>query len=148
LHQLTTSSQNITLDFESACAKDWTQAFEDILHGEPTGKHYNPETQDMEMPKSIYFNSPRSIDEEFAWVGRIHSIPPQAGIPGWQRLVMVKFDADLDDPGIDDLWAYEGVVLPGSHMILGRWWFPGDDPLADGGSYCGPFIFWQGQRGL
>ena len=38
-------------------------------------------------------------------------------------------------------WAYEGVVLPGGMMILGRWWSPMDD---DERRECmGPFIFWN-----
>lgn len=42
-----------------------------------------------------------------------------------------KYYIDEDDrhtPLFDSLWAYEGVVLPGGMIILGRWWFP--DPNA------------------
>ena len=38
-------------------------------------------------------------------------------------------------------WAYEGVVLPGGMIMLGRWWSPMDDT---GRKRCmGPFIFWN-----
>lgn len=38
-------------------------------------------------------------------------------------------------------WAYEGVVLPGGMIMLGRWWSPMDDT---GLKRCmGPFIFWN-----
>ena len=30
----------------------------------------------------------------------------------------------------DYLWAYEGVVLPGGQMILGRWWGVVEDAAA------------------
>lgn len=42
-----------------------------------------------------------------------------------------------------DLWAYEGVVLPGGEVVVGRWWHPreaGDDGIAY--EYSGPFMFW------
>jgi len=38
-------------------------------------------------------------------------------------------------------WAYEGVVLPGGMIMLGRWWSPMDE---GGEQACtGPFIFWN-----
>lgn len=45
------------------------------------------------------------------------------------------------DMSTNNYWAYEGVVLPGGKIILGRWWSPMDDR-----SQCfstGPFIFWN-----
>jgi hypothetical protein len=57
-------------------------------------------------------------------LGWLNSLPPQQGIPGWQRITFMKhFNEDLNDPMDDNLWAYEGVVLPGGRIILGRWWF-------------------------
>lgn len=46
-----------------------------------------------------------------------------------------------------DLWAYEGVVLPGGEVVVGRWWHPREvdaDADADDGAieYSGPFMFW------
>lgn len=43
---------------------------------------------------------------------------------------MIKyFRDDSNDGGFDAnaLWAYEGIVLPGGQIILGRWWSPDDD---------------------
>lgn len=41
----------------------------------------------------------------------------------------------------DECWAYEGVVLPGGKIMLGRWWSPTQD--ADELLCMGPFIFWE-----
>lgn len=116
--------------------------------------------------------------------GIIHALPPQRGIPGFQRITMMKiFPPDMpsapfsqpasasptSDPifssnsnssnaintssggliaastvpaSIDEsCWAYEGVVLPGGMIILGRWWSPADESLDRLGT--GPFIFWK-----
>ena len=43
--------------------------------------------------------------------------------------------------GHSNQWAYEGVVLPGGQVMVGRWWRPFDPE--DAPSYSGPFIFWQ-----
>ena len=53
--------------------------------------------------------------------------------------IMDEIDDDAElNPGC---WAYEGVVLPGGMIILGRWWSPMDD---SGEKRCmGPFIFWN-----
>lgn len=50
---------------------------------------------------------------------------------------MMKYyveDEDFASPlaAIDDsLWAYEGVVLPGGMIVLGRWWHPEDVHVDD-----------------
>ena len=139
--------------------------------------------------------------------GVVHNLPPQSGIPGWQRLCMMKYTADPsppssqsssppssspnsspsaysakpssssvsslssitsnghgvlggqgtnpfqwlgddahDDPMYvdNDCWCYEGIVLPGGKIILGRWWHP----LEDNGDLqsVGPFIFWNTEK--
>lgn len=46
---------------------------------------------------------------------------------------------------VDSWWAYEGVVLPGGEIVVGRWWNPlssVDDEDQDEEMYSGPFIFW------
>ena len=59
-------------------------------------------------------------------------------------------DTDADDTGeveyhdIDigsGCWAYEGVVLPGGMVMLGRWWSPMDEHEAR--TCTGPFVFWN-----
>ncbi len=51
-------------------------------------------------------------------------------------------DYETEDVDVDtDCWAYEGVVLPGGKIMLGRWW----SPIQDGEEMTciGPFIFWE-----
>lgn len=57
-------------------------------------------------------------------------------------MTMMKYyiDESSGQPDLDSLWAYEGVVLPGGMVMLGRWWSPTFD---DGPEYSGPFIFWN-----
>ena len=55
---------------------------------------------------------------------------------------MMKF-FEMEDTGTidtDALWAYEGVVLPGGQIILGRWWSP--NQVEGEETYSGPFILW------
>lgn len=52
-----------------------------------------------------------------------------------------KYQVDDDAEINPGCWAYEGVVLPGGKIMLGRWWSPMDDT---GYKRCmGPFIFWN-----
>jgi hypothetical protein len=72
--------------------------------------------------------------------GYFNPLPPQHGVPGWHRMTMMKYWRDEHgnmDP--DSLWAYEGVVLPGGLVMLGRWWHPSGEEA----EYSGPFIFWN-----
>lgn len=118
--------------------------------------------------------------ESFMAQGWLNPLPSQCEIPGWMRWTMMKFYVKTsagasptdDDPfgmqghgiasynvdysNIDDaaLWAYEGVVLPGGEIVVGRWWAADEaDPGSgtgmmptppDGGGECysGPFMFW------
>jgi hypothetical protein len=64
------------------------------------------------------------LEDDFHAIGWLNALPDQRGIPGWQRITFMKhFAEDLDDVDSDNLWAYEGVVLPGGRIIVGRWWF-------------------------
>jgi hypothetical protein len=85
--------------------------------------------------------------EGFLASGYFNSISPQQGIPGWQRMTMMKYWADEDTGEIDysSLWAYEGVVLPGGMIMLGRWWHPNPDTTSE---YSGPFIFWNVDKSM
>lgn len=89
---------------------------------------------------------------QYHFNGRIEVLPPQQTIPGFQRISMLKYLPDHDGhygAGHTQIWAFEGVVLPGSQLMLGRWWSPTREVLPDGGSYCGPFVFWavEGEEG-
>lgn len=94
-------------------------------------------------------------DRPFRCSGIVHALPKVEGIPGWQRITFMKYftgadPASLTDPSYPPFynihedsphWAYEGVVLPGGHMMLGRWWNPMEQ---SGKRVCtGPFIFWN-----
>jgi len=49
---------------------------------------------------------------------------------------------DYESMDVDNgCWAYEGVVLPGGKIMLGRWWSPIQD--SDEMTCIGPFIFWE-----
>ena len=51
----------------------------------------------------------------------------------------VEFDDDVDIDG--SCWCYEGVVLPGGMIMVGRWWSPVD--ASEDMECVGPFIFWH-----
>ena len=86
--------------------------------------------------------------------GILHNLPDQSGIPGFQRISFMKYainipkqqdevtpwaSEDHHDQIDEDYYCYQGVVLPGGHIILGRWWAPFDDEE----QYCtGPFMLW------
>lgn len=78
--------------------------------------------------------------------GRIHAMPAQQGIPGFQRVTMMKYLPDEHGNyglGHTSGWAYEGCVLPGNEIMLGRWWRVEPDPALQEPAYSGPFIFWR-----
>jgi hypothetical protein len=81
-------------------------------------------------------------DEEFYATGYITPLPPQFGIPGFQRITMMKYFIDKGTNTVDmhALWAYEGVILPGGQIIVGRWWAP--DGASENQQYSGPFMLW------
>jgi hypothetical protein len=87
------------------------------------------------------FNGIGFDDEDFYCVGHITPLAPQRGIPGWSRMTMIKYfkgpDGSIDDSIV---WAYEGIILPGDQIIVGRWWAPEGVPA--GNDYSGPFLMW------
>jgi hypothetical protein len=76
---------------------------------------------------------------------------PYGGFPGWTRICFAICEATgdssdeegavFDDGGSDGRWVhgYEGVILPGGRIMLGRW----IDMKNMGPSGRGPFIFWD-----
>lgn len=56
---------------------------------------------------------------------------------------MMKYYEDEETRVVarEGLWCYEGVVLPGDKVVLGRWWSP-DDGVGEG-QYSGPFLLWN-----
>lgn len=93
-------------------------------------------------PQSFRFDGEgQDVTEQFLASGWLNPLPPQSGVPGWQRMTMMKYfedENDVDGIDVNALWAYEGVVLPGGQIMLGRWWSPSDEDEM----YSGPFILW------
>lgn len=146
----------------------WPQDFERILNSltpppprspegvrtraqKRSGKGGTLEEIEKFRPMSFRFNGSGSDAEEpFLASGWLNPLPPQQGIPGWQRLTMMKYfevEDDEESAGVyganidwDALWAYEGVVLPGGKIVVGRWWSPNSGVEED--QYSGPFVLW------
>lgn len=76
------------------------------------------------------------------YYGRVHGLPPQQGIPGFQRTSFLRFQEG--DPELQQIWGYEGLICPGNNVIVGRWWhiIPGVQ-VAPVDEYSGPFVFWN-----
>ncbi|KAI9814399.1 MAG: hypothetical protein M1827_003255 [Pycnora praestabilis] len=132
--------QTMQLDFSTKASTPWPDSFERHLHSIPTLTKIQGRST---TPSSLRFEASGYDRESFFGSGSIHELPPQHGIPGWQRLTLMKYFADEQgayEAGSD--WCYEGCVLPGGQIILGRWWRPEMDPRDDT-AYCGPFIFWN-----
>ena len=107
------------------------------------------------LPFNGYLNEGLEVLQHHGMSGILHDLPDQSGIPGFQRVSFMTYE--LGKPAIRDEAAsmvhdhcvsqvddtficYEGVVLPGSHIILGHWW----NPLDNEEQYqVGPFIFWE-----
>jgi hypothetical protein len=109
----------------------------------------NPKVKiDGEIPKVTNFYGIFSESSEVAYPiwGRIHALPKQQGIPGFQRLEMVAMKPDLDgqyDTLGEFIFHYETVVMPGNQIVLGRWTsLAASSTLSDGKTYSGPFMFW------
>ncbi|XP_014555418.1 hypothetical protein COCVIDRAFT_38776 [Bipolaris victoriae FI3] len=125
----------------------WPALFESRLHSLLPSTSAQPlKTQARHCPKqsqNIQFEGTgQDLDDEYRALGWLNALPPQGGIPGWQRITFMKhFSDDYQDPDQDNLWAYEGVVMPGGRMILGRWWFASES-MATQLDYNGPFILW------
>jgi hypothetical protein len=122
--------QSLKLDFVQGAQLEWPPLFEARLHSQrnsppplTTQGRSKPVTDTAQ--KDIQFTGTGTdLDDEFNAVGWLNALPDQHGIPGWQRITFMKhFMEDFDQVEQDNLWAYEGVVLPGGRIILGRWWY-------------------------
>lgn len=133
--------------------KPWPAAFERILKSKSMPIN-TPKTRaqksgyagqaigDFSAGTKAFGGNGDDSDEMFKCEGFLNTLPPQHGIPGWKRMTMMKYY--YDDQGHIDmqaLWAYEGVMLPGGKIMVGRWWCPTDGVGAN--MYSGPFILWN-----
>ncbi|KAF2869747.1 hypothetical protein BDV95DRAFT_85486 [Massariosphaeria phaeospora] len=142
--------QSLELDFTQDGDMSWPEIFEDRLHslretGPPRtrAQHRSGFESPNQKHKNIHFvGKGEDLNDNFFARGWLNALPTQCGIPGWQRITFMKHfvegDEELND---DNLWAYEGVVLPGGRIILGRWWYASGNVNLDD-DYNGPFIFW------
>lgn len=133
-------------------AVKWPRAFEQVLHSltppvataktRAQKRSATPDEVAKFKPLSFQFEGGgQDVAEQFLAAGWLNQLPAQQGIPGWQRMTMMKyFETETGEIDVDALWAYEGVVLPGEQMVVGRWWSPGAG--ADEEMYSGPFILW------
>lgn len=146
------SFQNLCLDFPKEDPESWPALFEQILKSRTKIQYHTATTRAQRRatgPVTLPPGEPVSFcfkgqgedgNDSFLASGYFNPLPPQHGIPGWHRMTMMKYWRDVNgDMDPSSLWAYEGVVLPGGMIMLGRWWHPtGDDA-----EYSGPFIFWN-----
>ncbi|KAF2161817.1 hypothetical protein M409DRAFT_27873 [Zasmidium cellare ATCC 36951] len=141
--------QDLELEFLDNGEETWPAVFEQYLgalsapklqHAKTRASKGSSQPDDFTWDsRSFRFGGSGSEAKQgFLADGWLNTLPSQNGVPGWQRLTMMKYFKDHNDD-VDysrGLWAYEGVVLPGGKIIVGRWWDPED------GSYSGPFILW------
>ncbi|KAI9722263.1 MAG: hypothetical protein M1812_001735 [Candelaria pacifica] len=135
--------QDVEFDFSAHVNNiPWPEAFEVHLHSTDK-KPFMDAHQSSVTAKPLRFEASGLDGPDCYGSGYIQDLPPFQGIPGWQRFTMMKYSLDEDGFWLENsLWAYEGCVLPGGQIILGRWWAPHADPAQDGDAYSGPFIFW------
>jgi hypothetical protein len=76
--------------------------------------------------------------------GRVHALPPQQGVHGFQRIVVQKFYLDDSANYPNGEYYYEGCVFPGGRIIVGRWWLAGEvfTEYGQASQTSGPFLWW------
>lgn len=154
-----------SFDEENFPSKDWPKSWDALIETNPYLNHASPPSEvPGRMKRTRGFRSPEpklpvreydiksfygsTIDAEggnMHFFGRLHGLPPQQGIPGFQRVIFLRFQESKATVYEEtQIWAYEGCVLPGGNIITGRWWhiLPGAtlDPIYE---YGGPFVFWN-----
>ncbi|KAF2088704.1 hypothetical protein K490DRAFT_38547, partial [Saccharata proteae CBS 121410] len=139
--------QTMSLDFPNNFPFKWPQTFETHLKSLEQPQFARTRAQHSQSPpfqSSRYrFQANGWDNENFSGSGWLQTLPTQFGIPGWKRMTMMKyFENEHETWDEYALWAYEGVVLPGDQIIIGRWWSPEEDTPTDQ-LYTGPFIFWN-----
>jgi hypothetical protein len=133
-HELT-PMKSLELDFVEGAQLRWPAIFEKRLHSlrntvvtQPTTQGRNKPKQDAAQKNVQFTGTGIDLDDDFNAIGWLNPLPEQCGIPGWQRITFMKhFMDDFDQVEQDNLWAYEGVVLPGGRIILGRWWYASEN---------------------
>jgi hypothetical protein len=141
----------IFFDDSKFSSDSWPKAFETLINSNPYTTSTPPRVRQTRVAnvvtptqyelKSFYGTSRGTRPAHF--YGRIHGLPEQQGIPGFQRISLIKLfphDGEYDPCNV---WAYEGCVLPGGRIIVGRWWDLTADPRNPVNIFGGPFIWWN-----
>lgn len=127
--------QNIDLHVsDPANVGPWPNNFERILQSlrapESTPRtraqhrdHSSSAARDFRSHAVRFEGDGTDVNEDFRIGGWLNPLPAQHGVPGWQRLTMMKYFVEEDANGqdvidIDALWAYEGVMLPGGKIVV------------------------------
>ncbi|KAF2842548.1 hypothetical protein M501DRAFT_927009 [Patellaria atrata CBS 101060] len=144
------SIQTLRLEIPPKEKVTWPYTFEKHLHALPerslprTRAQHRSGGASAGPAVSFQFNGDGYDSEPFYSSGWLNPLPNQYGIAGWQRMTMMKFFYDENgQPDENALWAYEGVVLPGGQIMLGRWWSPEEGAINTTEMYSGPFILWN-----
>ncbi|OAX77188.1 hypothetical protein ACJ72_08515 [Emergomyces africanus] len=147
----------------------WSPIFNEVypinLHIHPSSRTYFRGTQSL-YHHDHHTHATNDDDEPVPHPirGFTETCPAQAGIPGWRRICFIIYeinpeifvshvdgidDGNDEDEGwlpwswtsIDFLWAYgyEGVIVPGGGIMMGRW----RNMLIEVEAEAGPFIFWE-----
>ena len=58
---------------------------------------------------------------------------------------MMQFYTTNGEYDPTEAWGYEGCVLPGGNIIVGRWW-DANENVDSVDVYSGPFMFWNVDR--
>ncbi|EME49481.1 hypothetical protein DOTSEDRAFT_49736 [Dothistroma septosporum NZE10] len=145
--------QDIQLQLQPEGESTWPTDFEKVLHSlkQPQAKVVT-RSQKASIPAD---ERDRWVSQSFRFAGDgvdakgpvfydgwLNPLPSQEGVPGWQRMTMMKYQILDDESSIDleSLYAYEGIVLPGGQILVGRWWSTYSEYGKD--MYSGPFIMW------
>lgn len=144
-------------DEDQSSSFEWPEKWEQIVCSDPflqlnnrQGNRASPRSKTKEVKKpqvKQFWGTCRGKSGHF--FGRLHAMTPQRGIHGFQRLTMIKFytkmedDEEVYDP--NQVWAFEGCVLPGARIVVGRWWESLSDPN-DIETLSGPFLWWNVDR--
>ncbi|KAG4429859.1 hypothetical protein IFR05_014659 [Cadophora sp. M221] len=134
----------------------WPQKFEAILGSNP---FEDPNQQRRAKREKVVMESTPGVKQFWGSCrgsrsghvyGRVHALTTQQGFHGFQRLTMMKYYTKQDANGHDiydpfQAWCYEGCVLPGGRIIVGRWWSALGDPNSSA-TNSGPFLWWNTHR--
>lgn len=114
-------------------------------------------TQGFFIPETVFYHVR----------GFFEVIPePQGQIPGWIRICFLSYlkygdDAYYDgttayddeedgalylDDGLESVYGFEGVVLPGGKIVLGQYWDMANEEEDEEKCERGPSIYWEDSK--